>query len=164
MLVPHCFTKTNRFMAFKKIPFIVFLILLSTPLLAQQPSTNGQREVQQVVINFFEALSNRNPDDLKKYGTVDITLLENGSVWTIDTLIHKAITLNTAPDFKRTNNFDFIQTTINEKTAWTTYNLKSAMSRSGKKSSVHWLETVIMVKEQKKWKIKVLHSTLIKRS
>ena len=36
--------------------------------------------------------------------------------------------------------------------------------RNGKKVIVQWMETVVVVKENKKWKIKVLHSTLIKRS
>jgi len=150
-------------MPFKKITFLVITAFLSTFLLAQQSLTKDEREVQQTVINFFEALSNRDSVNLKKYCTADITLFENGSIWNIDTLILKAITLNTAADFKRINTFDFINTTANKNTAWITYNLKSEMSRNGKQATVQWMETVIVVKEHNKWKIKVLHSTLIKR-
>lgn len=151
-------------MPFKKITFLIITVFLSTFLLAQELLAKEQREVQQTVVNFFEALSNRDSVSLKQYCTADISLFENGSIWNIDTLILKAITLNTAPDFKRINTFDFINTTVNKNTAWVTYNLKSEMSRNGKQAIVQWMETVIVVKEHNKWKINVLHSTLIKRS
>ena len=143
---------------------LIITISLSTFLQAQQPLTKDQQEVQQTVIKFFDSLSNRDSVNLKNYCTADITLFENGSTWNSDTLILKAITLNTATDFKRTNKIDFINTTVNKNTAWATYNLHSEITRNGKQATVQWMETVVAVKEGKKWKIKVLHSTLIKRS
>ena len=131
---------------------------------AQQQLTKDQQEVNQTVINFFEALSNRNSVDLKDNCTADILLFENGSIWNADTLILKAITLNTATDFKRNNSFDFINTTVADNTAWATYTLYSEIIRNGKQSTAQWMETVIVIKEKQKWKIKVLHSTLIKRN
>jgi hypothetical protein len=85
-------------------------------------------------------------------------------VWTADSLIYKAITKNTASDFKRTNTIDFVSTTINEDAAWTTYNLHSEIISKGKTFTIHWLETVVLVREENKWKIKLLHSTLIKKN
>ena len=126
--------------------------------------TASQYAVQQTVIKFFDALSNRDSVSLKNYSTADITLYEYGQVWNIDTLILKAITLNQSADFKRTNNFEFISTTADKSTAWVTYRLQSVMFRDGKESTVQWLETVVVVRERKQWKVKHLHSTLIKRS
>ena len=120
--------------------------------------------MNQTVINLFEALSNRDSVSLKNNCTADILLYETGSIWNADTLILKAITLNTAIDFKRINTFDFINTTVAENTAWATYNLHSEITRNGKKATVQWMETVIVVKEKQKWKIKVLHSTLLRRN
>ncbi len=148
----------------KKINLLIFTISLSTFVQAQQLLTKDQQEVQQTVIKLFEALSNRDSVSLKNYCTPDIALFENGSIWNADTLILKAITLNTATDFKRINNIDFINTTANRNTAWATYNLHSEITRNGKKVTVQWMETVVVIKERKKWKIKVLHSTLIKRN
>jgi hypothetical protein len=82
----------------------------------------------------------------------------------MDTLILKAITQNQSADFKRTNSFEFIHTTVDKTTAWVTYRLQSIVIRDGKETTVQWLETVILVKEKKRWKVKHLHSTLIKRS
>ena len=148
----------------KKTIILIIAIYFSGLLRAQQQLTKDQQEVHQTVSKFFGALSNRDSVSLKNNCTVDILLFETGSIWTADTLILKAITLNTAVDFKRINSFDFINTTVAGNTAWATYNLYSEVTRNGKQSTVRWMETVILIKEKQKWKIKVLHSTLIKRN
>lgn len=147
----------------KPAPLIV-TVFLSTLLYAQPRATENQQQVQQTVINFFESLSSRDSIGLTSYCTNDIILFENGKIWNADTLILKAITLNTATDFKRSNAFDFISTTVKRNIAWATYNLYSVMTRNGNQTTVHWMETIIAIKEKNRWKIKVLHSTLIKRS
>ena len=148
----------------KKLILLLPAILCIALLQAQQLTTNNQQAVQQTVINMFDALSNRDSVSLKAYSTADITLYEYGQVWNIDTLILKAITLNQSADFRRTNTFDFIITTVDKTTAWVTYRLQSVIIKDGKQVTVLWLETVVLVKERKQWKVKHLHSTLIKRS
>lgn len=148
----------------KKIFMLLIAFSMSALLYAQQPLTKDQEAIQQTVVKMFRALSNRDSVSLKNYCTVDITLYEYGQVWNIDTLILKAITLNPAADFKRANTFDFINTIADKTTAWITYHLQSAITREGKQVTMQWLETVFLVKERKEWKIKHLHSTLIKRS
>jgi len=120
--------------------------------------------VQQTVIKFFETLSNRDSVSLKNYCANDILLFEYGQVWNLDTLIRKAIRRNTANDFKRVNSIDFITSSVDKNIAWATYNLHSEIMREGKQVTIYWLETVVVVKERRRWKIKVLHSTLIKRT
>lgn len=148
----------------KTITLLLVSFLFSTLLMAQQPLTTKQQEVQQTVIKFFDALSNRDSVNLKIYSTADITLYEYGQVWTIDTLILKAITLNQSRDFKRTNSFEFINTNADKTTAWVNYRLQSVIFKDAKQTTVQWLETVVLVKVKKEWKVKHLHSTLIKRS
>ena len=148
----------------KKITLLIILLTIPKVGNAQQLLTKDQQKVQETVVNFFEALSNRDSIALKKYYTADIVLYEYGSIWNADTLIRKAIKLNTASDFKRINNFDFISTTVTKNTAWTSYNLLSEIIKDGKKVTVQWMETVIVLKKKKRWQIKVLHSTLIKRN
>lgn len=144
--------------------FVAFLFIIQYALYAQQPLTKSQEAIQQTVVKMFRALSNRDSVSLKNYCTADITLYEYGQVWNIDTLILKAITLNPAADFKRANTFDFINTITDKTTASITYRLLSDITREGKQVTMQWLETVFLVKEKKEWKIKHLHSTLIKRS
>lgn len=146
----------------KKTSIFLFAILFSVALQAQQLLTGDQQAVQQTIIKMFEALSNRDSVNLKSYCTEDIKLYEYGQVWNMDTLINKAIRLNTATDFKRINTIDFINTTINKDAAWATYYNQADVTRDGKQTTKKWLETVVLVKEEKRWKINVLHSTLIK--
>ncbi len=148
----------------KKTIISLIFFLFSTLLYAQKQLSKTEQSVQQTVVKLFEALSNRDSVSLKNYCTADITLYEYGQAWNIDTLIMKAVTLNQAADFKRINTFDFINTTTDKTTAWVTYRLQSAITRDGKQSTVQWLETVVLAKAKKQWKVKHLHSTLIKRS
>ncbi len=148
----------------KKMSLFIILISVSTLLKAQQLMTKDQQRVQKTVVELFEALSNRDSVSLKTYSTTDISLYEYGQVWNRDTLIRKGITMNYATDFKRTNTFNFINTITDKKTAWVTYRLSSATTKDGIHETVNWLETVILAKEKKRWKVKHLHSTLIKRS
>ena len=148
----------------KKLTLLIFLLTISNLVNAQQLLTKDQQKVQQTVVGFFEALSNRDSIALKNYSTDDIVLFEYGSVWNADTLIRKAIKLNTATDFKRINTINFISTTVDKNTAWASYNLFSEIISDGKKNTKQWLETVIAIKKKKRWQIKVLHSTLIKKT
>ena len=147
----------------KKTIISLIFFLFSTLLYAQKQLSKTEQSVQQTVVKLFEALSNRDSVSLKNYSTADITLYEYGQIWNVDSLIMKAVTLNQAADFKRTNTFDFTNTTTDKTMAWVTYRLQSAITRDGKQSTVQWLETVVLAKEKKQWKVKHLHSTLIKR-
>ena len=133
----------------KKIIILIVAIAFSALLQAQQFFTADQQEVQQAVVQLFDALSNRDSVSLKAHSTADITLFEYGQVWNIDTLILKAITLNTSADFKRTNRFEFINTRVDKTTAWLTYHLQSAITKDGKQVVVQWLETVFLIKAKK---------------
>ncbi len=148
----------------KKILLLLPAILCLALLQAQPSTTNNQQMVQQTVVKLFDALSNRDSVSLKAHSTADISLYEYGQVWNMDSLILKAITLNQSADFKRTNSFEFINTTVDNNMALVNYRLQSAITKDGKQANVLWLETVVLVKAKKQWKVKHLHSTLIKRS
>ena len=148
----------------KKITLLIILLTIPKVGNAQQLLTKDQQKVQETVVNFFEALSNRDSIALKNYCATDITLYEYGEIWNLDTLISKAITQNTATDFKRSNTFEFINTKTDATSAWLTYRLSSIITKDGKEVTKQWLETVILSKQKKQWKVKHLHSTLILKS
>ena len=143
---------------------LLFIVLLLTTVATAQTIIKEQANVQQTIIQLFDALSNRDSVSLKAHSAADITFYEYGQVWNMDTLILKAIVQNQSTDLKRTNSFEFINTTVDKTTAWVTYRLQSAITRDGKQLMLQWLETVLLVKAKKQWKVKHLHSTLIKRS
>ena len=147
-----------------KIALFLTVFSISTLLYCQESLTKKQERVQHAVVKLFDALSNRDSISLKAYSTTDITLYEYGQIWNMDTLILKAITLNQSADFKRTNSFEFINTMVDKTTASVTNRLQSVIVKDGKQVTSQWLETVVLIREKKEWRVKHLHSTLIKRS
>ncbi len=144
------------------------ILLLITLLLAaavfSQTIIKEEKVVQQTVEKMFAALTNTDTTALKLYCTGNVKFYEYGQIWTIDTLIQKVMQSKSIPDFKRSNKFEFVSTTINKKTAWVTYYLQSTFTRNGKEESVKWMETVVLLKEKKNWKINVLHSTRLPKN
>ena len=134
-------------------------IVIAIVSVAQEQVTKDRLAVQQTIINLFTALSNSDTAGLKLYSTTDVKFYEYGQIWTIDTMIQKVMLVSKASDYKRTNSFEFVNTTINKKTAWATYYLQSTITRNSKQETVKWMETVILLKEKNQWKITVLHST-----
>lgn len=118
--------------------------------------------IQNTIVNLFEQFSNRDAEKLKSYCTGDIQILESGEIWNLDTLVKK-ITQNKALDFKRVNNIEFLNVYTANKVGWTTYNNRADVVKDGQHYKIHWLETAILEKQKKIWKVKVLHSTLLKR-
>ncbi len=63
--------------------------------------------------------------------------------------------------FKRTNNLNFIKTEVKGNTAWVYYNNTAEMTINGKQRNANWLESAVLVKKDKDWKVKLLHSTTV---
>jgi uncharacterized Fe-S center protein len=146
----------------QKIKLVFIVLLLSAS--ANTQTTQEQKTVQQTVVNMFATLTNADTAALKTFVTANVHFYEYGQVWTIDTLIQKVIQSASAPGFKRTNSFDFVSTAINKNTAWVTYYLQSVITRNGKEDILNWMETVVLIKQKKQWKIDVLHSTRLTRN
>lgn len=146
----------------KTIFAIALLCLLSLSLTAQGKLTLDQASVQPTVIAFFQAIADRDTSALRSLCTPDILIIEHDELWNMDTLLSK-ISQPTTSDFKRINSFDFIRIHKKGKVIWTTFHNHADVTRNGKQIHIHWLETAMLVKEKKLWKIHTLHSTLIKR-
>lgn len=139
--------------------FSAAFILLVYLAKAQSEFTSAQLQAQNTVKQLFEALSQRDSVQLKAVCSNDISLFEYGQVWNLDSLISRTITRNKAPDFTRSNSFHFISTHIDKTTATVLYRLESDIVRNGQKNNIKWLETVILVRNKKRWLVKHLHST-----
>ena len=112
---------------------LLLLISVCISTIIQAQSFNQQEQaVQQTIIKLFTALSNSDTAGLRLHSTADVKFYEYGQVWTIDTMIQKVMFAGKAAGYKRTNKFDFVNTTINGNTAWATYYLQSEITRNGK--------------------------------
>lgn len=137
------------------------IIFMLTNVDAQSRKKKEQDKINQTIIKFFDGLADLNDTIIKQYSTADFMLLENGEVWNMDTLINELNHLKRV-SFSRTNHLSFIQTEVSGKTAWVAYNNAADITINRQKMNVQWLESAFLVKKGKEWKVRLLHSTLLK--
>ena len=138
---------------------IALFFLLSTQFSFAQ--TTEKAEVQQVITRFFDALSVANIPLMKAEVSDDFILLENGEIWTIDTLANK-ISRPKPEGYLRQNSFDFIETKIDKNRAWVYFKNKAEITSKTRNLTVKWLESVIFRKEKGRWRMEFMHSTPMK--
>ena len=138
---------------------IALFFLLSTQFSFAQ--TTEKAEVQQVITRFFDALSVANIPLMKAEVSDDFILLENGEIWTIDTLANK-ISRPKPEGYLRQNSFDFIETKIDKNRAWVYFKNKAEITSKTRNLTIKWLESVIFRKEKGRWRMEFMHSTPMK--
>ena len=136
---------------------LIFLVSL-TNLYAQTEKTGESEQVNQVITRFFDGIAALDMNQMKQFVTTDFLLLESGDVWNLDTLAVHMNQLKTG-SFSRTNRLNFIRTEIKENIAWVAYDNAADMIIKGQKRNARWLESAVLIKEGKEWKIQMLHST-----
>jgi hypothetical protein len=138
---------------------IALFVLLSTQFSFAQ--TSEKAEVQQVITRFFDALSVTNIPQMKAEVSDDFMLLENGEIWTIDTLANK-ISRPKPEGYLRQNSFDFLSTKIDKNRAYVYYKNKAEISSKTRNAIIKWLESAILRKEKGRWRMEFMHSTPMK--
>lgn len=142
-----------------KLSLLLFLSFCAFALKAQEKTTS-QTAAEQTVVKFFDALSSFDYDKMRFY-TKDVEFVEYGEIWNLEVLIGRIKPMN-GVSVKRINTLKFIKTEVKENTAWIIYYNTADFERDGKKSQVNWLESVVLVKDEGRWKMTVLHSTLLR--
>jgi len=138
---------------------IALFFLLSTQFSFAQ--TTEKAEVQQVITRFFDALSVANIPLMKAEVSDDFILLENGEIWTIDTLANK-ISRPKPEGYLRQNSFDFLSTKTDKNRAYVYYKNKAEISSKTRNATIKWLESAILRKEKGRWRMEFMHSTPMK--
>ena len=138
---------------------IALFVLLSTKFSFAQ--TTEKAEVQQVITRFFDALSVTNIPLMKAEVSDDFILLENGEIWTIDTLANK-ISRPKPEGYLRQNSFDFLSTKTDKNRAYVYYKNKAEISSKTRNATIKWLESAILRKEKGRWRMEFMHSTPMK--
>ena len=138
---------------------IALFVLLSTQFSFAQ--TTEKAEVQQVITRFFDALSVTNIPQMKAEVSYGFILLENGEIWTIDTLANK-ISRPKPEGYLRQNSFDFLSTKIDKNRAYVYYKNKAEISSKTRNATIKWLESAILRKEKGRWRMEFMHSTPMK--
>lgn len=111
----------------------------------------------QPVKELFAAMSKHDGNAMQETSTEDFQLLEHGEVWTMEKLVD-AVQPKGKP-YERKNFFSQIRARQNGNVAWVSYWNKAEIRRESGLRSVVWLESAVMVREDDRWKVQLLHST-----
>src|SRR5258706_430233 len=88
---------------------LIMILLLAS--LGANAQRSEEMKVKQSLVKLFDALAALDMKTIREFSTKDLTILESGVVWNLDTLVRKVDLLKGA-SFSRTNHLDFRQTEI----------------------------------------------------
>jgi ketosteroid isomerase-like protein len=111
----------------------------------------------QPVKELFAAMSKHDGKAMQATSTEDFQLLEHGENWTMRDLVD-AVQPKGKP-YERKNFFNQIRARQEGDVAWVSYWNKAEISRDGALRTVVWLESAVVVKENDRWKVQLMHST-----
>ncbi|WP_185731310.1 nuclear transport factor 2 family protein [Larkinella rosea] len=140
--------------------WFLLVVLLTIPLPGRGQVNKEEDQVKKVVVDAFQAIADLDLPKLRAYCQTDFSLLEDGQVWTIDTLENR-LKPNQGSGMKRVNTIDFIKVTVKGPVAWVSYHNTADISRAGKQRQVRWLESAVLEKTNAEWKLALLHSTVL---
>lgn len=141
-----------------------FILIASLIMLAAcQTAPNDPAAVEDVIRDYFTAISNNDQMAADAVCTADYMLLEHGMYWNNDSLFMMA-----GPMFDQgatiAYRFENFETTIDGNTAWTYYDNYGLMTVGGQEIPLHWLESAVMEYDDGHWKMALLHSTRIEQN
>ena len=111
----------------------------------------------QPVKELFAAMSKHDGKAMQATSTEDFQLLEHREDWTMRDLV-EAVQPKGKP-YERKNFFNQIRARQEGNVAWVSYWNKAEISRDGALRTVVWLESAVVVKENDRWKVQLMHST-----
>lgn len=111
----------------------------------------------QPVKDLFAAMSDHDGDAMRKAATKDFQLLEHGEDWSLQKLVD-AVQPRGTP-LERKNFFKQIRARQAGDVAWVSYWNKAEIHRGTERRILVWLESAVMVKEDDRWKVQLMHST-----
>jgi hypothetical protein len=142
---------------------IIILILLSGGCSQKECKKADPKEIDQIIVDYFKAISDNEFDKLYKLSTSDFILYENGVIWNNDSLIQAVKKrLSLTPDSKTTYRFENFNTKVDCNSARTDYLNIGKRELRDTTFTIRWLESATFVKEDGKWKLEFLHSTRLK--
>lgn len=125
------------------------------------------KSVKELIKDSFEDIwSELDSTKIEKYHTDDFLLLENGIVWNNDSVrsyLNRERKEMESQKYQRLNRFEFLKSVHNQNTIWIAYdNYGTWVKGADTLGTVHWLESVIAIKEHDEWKLQQLHSTTVR--
>lgn len=121
-------------------------------------SSFAQDNPFKAVEDLFAAISEVDHAKMKNTVTSDFQLLEVGEDWDLNDLIE---VVNPSENVRR-NYFHVLKLKTDSNFAWVSYWNKATFTKDELVETVVWLESAVLIRDDNKWKIQMLHSTRIK--
>lgn len=141
--------------------FLFVLLLFAAGQHARAQNAAAQQEIQAPVLRFFDAMAAGTEKAVAAEAAPGFSLLENGKVWNIDSLVN-SVSKYKGMGITRINRLDFISTEQSGNLAWVSYYNTADLTYKGRQIIMKWLESALLIREKRQWKIKLLHSTELK--
>ena len=116
-----------------------------------------EHPASQPVKDLFIAMSKHDGEAMRATSTKDFQLLEHGEDWSMQKLVD-AVKPNRNSG-ERKNFFQQIRARQNGDVAWISYWNKAELRRGDQQRTIVWLESAVVVKQDGRWKIQLMHST-----
>lgn len=146
----------------KLILSIATFVVFSSTAFAQNQKEADVILLKKLIEGAFEdVLTQFKAEKITDYFTEDFILIENGEIWNNDSTRNyvERAKLRT-PQAKRENRFDYFSIEVKGNIAWVSYhNYATFTTENSPPRKIHWLETVIAVKTDKGWRIRLLHNS-----
>ena len=144
---------------------IVLIVILSTFNAVQSQSITSEEKqiIKNLVQNAFDDIwSKYDASKITTYHTDDFLLLENGHVWNNDTIANYQAKGLKRPARTRINSFEFFKFEKYGESIWAGYhNYASFTGADGVTQKAQWLESIVAIKTEIGWKLKMMHSTWV---
>lgn len=150
----------------KNSSLLALLLLFSTFSFAQSLSAADKEAAKQLVIDSFEDIwSDLDAEKIPLYHTDDFIILEQGVVWTNDSIRnYQSMELQSGRNLKRHNKFDFVKVEEKGDAIWLAYHNYATWTKEDKVvGNAHWLESAVAVKTGDGWKLQMMHSTRVRK-
>ena len=132
-------------------------VVLLTELSIGPPAIAEDHPAFQPVKELFSAMSRHDGEAMRATSTKDFQLLEHGEDWSMQKLVD-AVKPNRNSG-ERKNFFQQIRARQNGDVAWISYWNKAELRRGDQQRTIVWLESAVVVKQDGRWKIQLMHST-----
>jgi hypothetical protein len=150
----------------KNIILTILLLFISSLSFAQDQKEGDILSLKKLVENCFQdILTDFKSEKIEDYFTEDFILIENGEIWNNDSVrnyLEKGRLRTPKPT--RVNEFDFFNIEIKDDIAWVSYyNTATFTAENSPPRIVNWMETVIAVRTEEGWRMKLLHNSAGKK-
>jgi hypothetical protein len=154
--------KLLNYLRLKKFSIVLYLLLIAG-CSVREPEKSDPKAVNQIIIDYFKAISDKEYDKLYTLSTPDFLLFENGLIWNNDSLI-KAVKKKYLlyPNGKMSYRFGNFITKVDCNSARTHYLNIGERTLPDTTLIYNWIENATFVKEHGEWKLEFLHSTRLK--